>query len=138
MLLRHLNDALGFYHQALDLLPPNAVDDLAVAHSMLGSIYGDAGDLDRAMMHYREAIRYDELGGNLYESGKHRFNVALGLANAGRFDDALAYARAALRNYETYGDRAAADIQDTQGLIAKIERAMRGRWGKDCQVGGLA
>jgi hypothetical protein len=31
-----------------------------------------------------------------------------------------------LRNYATYGDRAAAEIQQTQGLIERIERAMRG------------
>ena len=40
-LLRHLNDAAGAYHQALGLLPDNAVDELAVTHHALGMIYGD-------------------------------------------------------------------------------------------------
>jgi tetratricopeptide (TPR) repeat protein len=59
-LLKHLNDAVGYYQQALDLLPPNAVDDLAVTHNQLGNIYYDAGDLDRALPHYRESIRHEE------------------------------------------------------------------------------
>jgi hypothetical protein len=38
--------------------------------------------------------------------------------------DALLYARAALRNFESYGGRAK-DMEDrTKGLIAKIEKAI--------------
>ncbi|MGA9351399.1 MAG: tetratricopeptide repeat protein [Anaerolineae bacterium] len=123
-LLRHLNDAAQFYHQALDLLPPNAVNDLATAHSALGAIYGEAGDFDRALSHYREAIRYSEAAGNVYAAANTRFNVALALAQAGRLADAREYAYAALRNFQTYGDRAAAEIQRTQELIGLIEQAM--------------
>jgi len=123
-LLRHLNDAVGFYHQALDLLPPDAVDDLAVAHNALGAIYQNAGDFDRALSHWREAIRYWEAAGSLYHAATARRNVALALAQAGRLADAREYAHAALRNFETYGDRAADKIEKTQGLIAAIERDM--------------
>jgi hypothetical protein len=38
----------------------------------------------------------------------------------------VAYAQAARRNYATHGDRAAAEIQRTQGLIEEIEQKMRG------------
>ena len=65
----------------------------------------------------------------LYEVKRYsetRFNVALALANAGRLTDTLLYARAALRNFATYGDRAAAEFQRTQGLIEQIEQPMRG------------
>ena len=122
--LQHLNTAARSYHQALDLLPPNAVNDLAVAHNQLGVIYGNAGDLDRALSHYRESIRYKEAAGNIYGAALTRFNVAIALANAGRLVDARLYAQAALRNYATYGERAAADVQETQGLIEEIEQAM--------------
>jgi tetratricopeptide (TPR) repeat protein len=121
-LTNHLNAAAQFYHQALDLTPPNAVDDLAVVHNQLGNIYQDAGDLDRALTHYRESIRYKEGAGNLYGAALTRFNVALALRNAGRLDDALEYAQAALRNYSTFGDRAAEETQKTQRLIAAIEQ----------------
>ena len=124
-LVRLLNQAAGYYHQALDLLPPNAVNELAAVNNALGVIYGDAGDLDRALQHYREAIRYHEGAGNLYAAAQTRFNVAFGLANADHLDDALLYARAALRNFETFGDRAADNFAETQRLIAWIEQAMR-------------
>jgi tetratricopeptide (TPR) repeat protein len=125
-LLRHLDDAMQFYLQALALLPPNAVDDLAVTHNNLGEVYRNAGDLDRALPHYREAIRYHEGAGNLYRAAETRRNVAVALAQAGRLADAREYALAALRNYETYGDRAAEMIERTKGLIAEIEGEMKG------------
>jgi tetratricopeptide (TPR) repeat protein len=111
--------------QALELFPPNAVDRLAVTHNQLGIIYKNAGDLERALPHYREAIRYDELTGDLYGAAQDRFNVALALAQAGRLADAREYALAALRNYETFGDRAAEKIQETRGLVARIEEDMK-------------
>jgi len=103
-------------------LPENAVTDLAGVHNQLGNIYGDASDLDCALPHFREAIRYREAQDNLYEAARARRNVAAHLARVGRFGDALAYANAALRNYQTFGERAATDIQRTQQLIAYIEQ----------------
>ena len=120
-----LNSAADFYHQALDLLPPNAVDDLAVAHAVLGNIYGDAGNLDTSLHHARESIRYYEQSGDVYWAASIRHNVAITLANAGHFEDALDYAQAALCNFSTFGDRAADMIQKTQQLIAQIEQARR-------------
>jgi tetratricopeptide (TPR) repeat protein len=125
-LLNHLNAAAGYYNQGLALLPPDAVDALAVTHNQLGLIYKDAGDLERALYHYNQDIHYDEMAGNLYGAGQTRFNIALALQGVGRFVDALLYARAALRNFEPYGQGAAEDIQDTQRLIAQIEQAQRG------------
>ena len=101
------------------------MNDLATVHNALGAIYADAGDLDRALLHYREAIRYFEAVDSLYKAAGVRFNVALALAQAGRVVDAREYAHAALRNFQTYGDRAAAEIQRTQGLIGLIEQEQR-------------
>ena len=124
-LLRHLKDAVRFYHQALDLLPEDDVDGLATAHNALGATYGVVGDLDRALPHYNVAIQYQEKQGNLYRAGQTRYNVALALVGAGRFADARDYALAALRNFESYRDRAAADIEDTKRLLERIEEAMK-------------
>ncbi len=121
---RHLNNAAAFYLQALDLTSPDAVDSLAVVHNALGGIYYIAGDLDRALWHAREAIRYLEAAGDLYHAAVTRSNFALALARAGRFQDALDYVHAALRNFETYGERAAEDIEKTRRLIGDIEEAM--------------
>jgi tetratricopeptide (TPR) repeat protein len=122
-LAAQLNEAAEQYHRALDLLPPNAVDDLAVAHNQLGLIYRDAGDLARSLRHYRESIRYDEQAGNVYGAAQDRYNVALVFMDARRWQDALDYARAALRGFQTFGARAAQGIQDTRRLIAHIEQA---------------
>lgn len=125
-LLRYLNAAARFYKEALNLTPVDAGDDLAVGHEALGNVYGDAGDLERAMTHYRQAIRYREAAGDLYSAAQARFSVAVFLARAGRFADALEYAKAALRNYEAFGERAAEEIQKTRELIAKIEQELKG------------
>lgn len=122
-ILQHLNKAVRLYHEALDLLPRDAVNDLAVAHNQLGIIYRDVGDLDRAVQHYRESIHYEEMQGNLYGAAQTRFNVARGFLYAGRREDALEYAQSALRGYETYGERAAAEIEETRQLIAAIREA---------------
>ena len=120
-LLRHLNEAVDFYNQSLELVPPDAVDQLAVIHNSLGATYGNAGDVDRALPHYRDAIRYEEQQGNIYDASGTRFNVAIALLQSGRPRDALEYARSALRGFESYGESAAEDIRDTRQLIEDIE-----------------
>jgi tetratricopeptide (TPR) repeat protein len=124
-LLSHINDALQYHNKAFEMTPSNAVNDLAVIHNQLGGIYYDAGDLDRALSHSRDSIRYKEMAGNLYSAAGTRYNVALILKQSGRFDDALDYANAALRNFETYGEGAAEMIQKTRNLIAQIEKALQ-------------
>lgn len=122
-LLRYLNKALSLYQEALDLLPKNAVNDLAVVHNQLGSIFGSAGELDRAVHHFREAIHYEETQGNFYGAARTRLNVGITLARAGRRADALEYAEAALRGFEPYGVGAAEMIEKTHRLIAMIRGA---------------
>ncbi|MFN8484637.1 MAG: CHAT domain-containing protein [Anaerolineae bacterium] len=119
----HFNAALRSYLDALAMFPADDVADLAVTHHQIGIIYGDAGDLDQALPHYRESIRYKESMGDLYLAGTTRYNVALALAQDGRLGDALLYAQAALRNFEPYGAGAADMAQKTQELIALIEEA---------------
>jgi len=61
----------------------------------------------------------------VYHAAVARYNVALNLARAGRLPDAWEYAQAALRNYETYGQGAAEEVQETRELIDAIEKAMK-------------
>ena len=119
-LLRHLAEAVPFYQEALDLLPADAVNELAVAHNQLGSIYGTAGDLDHAVQHFRESIHLKEQADDLYGAAQSRFNLAIALFTASRRADALEYAEAALRGFESYGERAGDRIEMTRGLIAEI------------------
>jgi tetratricopeptide (TPR) repeat protein len=124
-LTKHLQSALDLCNQALELIPENAITDLATVHNELGNIYGAAGDLDRALAHYRESIGYRESTGNLYDAALTQYNIALALAQGGRFPDAKEYALAAVRNYETYGEGAKDDVLKTRKLIDYIDNAMK-------------
>jgi tetratricopeptide (TPR) repeat protein len=122
-LLRHLNDAINFYQEGLKLIPDTAPAHRAVACSQLGSLYGDAGEIEIALRYYRQGIRYLESSGDIYAAAQSRFNVSVDLLKEGRVPDALAFAEAALHNFKTYGDRAADKIEKTQNLIALIRDA---------------
>ncbi len=95
---------------------------LAVTHSHLGMIYTEVGDVNSALTHFHELIRYAEGAGDLYTAARTRDNVAVAFTRSGRFTDALEYVRAALRTFETYGDGAVQDVEYTKQLIAGIEQ----------------
>jgi len=118
--LRHLKEALKFCHEALELKPADAVNELATTQGQLGSIYRDAGDLDLSVQHFREAIQLFEQAGNSYLAAQARLEVAITLLNADRRADALEYAEAALWGFESYGERATEMIEKTRRLIAAI------------------
>jgi len=122
---KHLNAAVDYYQQALALLPPDAVNDLAMTYRNLGNIYADTGDIENSLKNSNQSIQYSETEGNLYQAGETRFNVAITLANNGRLTDALLYARAALRNFESYGGRAKDMEDEAKGLIGEIEEMMK-------------
>jgi tetratricopeptide (TPR) repeat protein len=122
-LRRHLRDALQRYGEALEMTPPDAVRQLAATHGSLGNIYDDAGDVERALHHYREAIRLNEASSDLYAAARTRFNFALVLAKADRIADARQYADAALRGFQTHGSGAADDVQQALDLISDLAKA---------------
>ena len=128
--LRFINDAAHHYQQALQLFPPTAIVERGITHNQLGDIFRRAGDIDRALQHYQQSIRYSEQAGDIFGAGQTRFNVAVALFQAERFDDARAYAEAALANFQTFGDRAAEDIQKTEQLLADIDKAEAEQRGK--------
>jgi tetratricopeptide (TPR) repeat protein len=117
---QHLEDAVRSYEEALRLLPSDAIGELAVAHNQLGVFYDTLGEFACALSHYREAIRYFEHQGDLYNAARTRSNVAIALHSEARYRDALLYARAALSNYQSYGARTADESQQARDLIAKI------------------
>ena len=75
------------------------------------------------MSHLRQALQLFEEAGDLYGAAAARFNVALAFSDAGRRADALEYAEAALRGFESYGERAVEEIEKTRGLIAEVRGA---------------
>jgi tetratricopeptide (TPR) repeat protein len=122
VLLEHLNTALGHYQQALDLFPADDHEHRAAAENQLGVIYGRAGDSGQALRHYQQSIQHKEIRGDIYGAGSTRYNIALLLDGAGRAGDALAYARAALANYQQAGLGATSDADNARQLIARLEQ----------------
>jgi tetratricopeptide (TPR) repeat protein len=128
-LLPLLNQAHRYYLQALELIPPDAVSDLAMAHNQLGDVYNDACEFGLALLHLEKSIRYKEASDDFYGAAGTRYNAALVLIRPRRFAEARQYAEAALRTYQQYGDLAADKIQQTQALIQDIDRALYARGG---------
>jgi tetratricopeptide (TPR) repeat protein len=122
--LRHLSQAQQYYEKALEMFPANAVRELATAHSLLGNIYGDAGQIDTALRHYRESIRYSEAMQDRFGAGQARFNAALALARAGRFADARDWAQSALRDFQAC-QNADERVVGTLNLLELIESRLR-------------
>ena len=87
-------------------------------------------DLDRAEHWYRpdSLRRLDPSGrksaGKLHDAAETRFNVAFDLAHAGRLQDALGYARSALRGFEARAPAAAPDFEQTRQLMEQIQTTM--------------
>jgi hypothetical protein len=128
-LLAHLKAAIAACHEALELTPEDAVNARAATHHHLGSTYGEAGDIDRALPHFRESIRLNEESGNTHVAAQTRHNVAVTLARSGRLVDARDYALAALNDFATFGDAAADEVQQTQELIKEIDEDIAGTKG---------
>jgi tetratricopeptide (TPR) repeat protein len=122
-LLQNLNTAIDYLQNAIRLIPPTAVDDLAATHGALASIFHDAGDTDRSISEFHKSAQLDEQQGNVYRAGATRLNIAVILANNGRLSDALLYAKSALRDFESYQGRAKEMEDETKRVIEWIEEA---------------
>ena len=127
--LLYLKIALQQYHKALNLLPLNAVEDLAVVHFNLGIIYDQLRDYDTAVKHFYDAIRKYEQAGDFFEAARSRLLIGYALLDADRLEDALEYARSAQRNFETLRDPDQDRIESARTLIVAIEQTLKARRG---------
>ena len=122
--LGHLSQAEQYYRQALEMLPADAVAELAAAHNQLGVVCADAGQTAPALRHYRESIRYCEGMHDRFGAAQSRFNAALTLAGAGHLADASDWAQSALRDYQACGN-ADQEVAGTLTLLEEIESRLR-------------
>src|SRR5262249_31094392 len=83
--LSHLATAERSYLGALGMFPANAVRERDAVHNQLGNIYRDAGQVDTALHHFRESVRYCEARQDRFGAGQTRENAALALIDASRF-----------------------------------------------------
>ena len=85
------------------------------------------GDIDRALPHYREAIRCDELHGNTFGAAQTRFNLAIALRDVDRLGEARKFARAAQQDLQSLGPSAAGLLERCNKLIANIEERLKAK-----------
>lgn len=134
-LQHHAQAAEAHYLEALRQCPKDALTYLAPIHNQLGNLYQEVGQFDSAREHYELTAQYDEKAGNRFGAGQTRFNMAVMYAQAAQREKqppqrrasllrARAYAEAALRDYQQYQGRAAADEADTQRLLDRINQAL--------------
>jgi tetratricopeptide (TPR) repeat protein len=133
--VKHSQAAGDHYHQALVLCPPTALTELGPIHNELGSLYDALGQTEAAREHYEKATQYFEQTRDRYHAGAVHYNIALMyLQAAGRdatpsrqrdlLHRAQAYAKAALRDFQHYQNRAAHQEADTQQLLTRITQAL--------------
>ena len=115
------------------LCPKDALTDLAPMHLQLGNLYQEVGRLDSAREHYEQSAQYEGRAGHYFGAGRTRFNMAVMYARASEREDQLsqqrasllrarAYAEAALRDFQQYQGRAAADEANAQRLLDAINQ----------------
>lgn len=100
-----LGRALELYQEALRMIPPDARPDIAIIQHQLALIYTATGELDVALLHFREALRCSEALGDMYMAAPTRLNIAVVLGRADRLQDAREYAHAALDGFLRLGNK---------------------------------
>jgi tetratricopeptide (TPR) repeat protein len=118
-----LKDSEGYFQRALKIIPPDAFEHLAKTHRLIGNVLGDSGFIEESIRHLSQGIQYYEMISDGFGAGQARITIAIALARVNRLSDALQYAYAALRNFESYSHQLArTNIVTTKDLIAMIER----------------
>jgi tetratricopeptide (TPR) repeat protein len=134
-LVLHAQAAEARYLEGLRLCPKDALTELGRQYNVLGSLYADVGQLDKAREHFEQATQYFEKTGNHFSAGLTRFNMALMYTQAAEREKqpsqqrailhrARAYAEAALRDFQQYQGRAAAEEAKAQSLLDFINQAL--------------
>jgi tetratricopeptide (TPR) repeat protein len=124
-LRRHLSTARQYYQLALEHDLPADWGRLASHNQQLGHVSYSLGDIDRALPHYRESIRCDELQGNVFGAAQTRFNLAIALRDVDRLGEARKFARAAQRDLQALGAAAAGMNERCDKLVVNIEEKLR-------------
>lgn len=130
---RHAEAAEASYLEALRLCPADGVEDVSLVHNNLGNLYLTIGNPTRARDHYELKAQLDERAGNRHGAGQARFNLALVYGEMAEtiehsrqlhLERARLYAEAALRDFASYGGRAAQDESDTRHLIERFDKQL--------------
>ena len=122
-LIRHLTDSRQYFERAIENAPAYDHESLAQYNLLYGHVSYSLGDIDRALPHYREAIRHDQLLGDTLGVAKTRFNLAIALRDLGRLGEARKYATAAFDDIKSVEDPMSDHLLDrARRLVDNIEQ----------------
>lgn len=90
---------------------------IAKCNNLLGTVYGDLGDLKKAKGYFEECLNFLEKEQDKVLSGKVEINLGIINNIQGNFDLALSYYRRALLNFEKISDnKRIAEIRHNMGM----------------------
>ncbi len=96
----------------------NDIKGIAKCENLLGTIYGDLGDIKNAVANFEVALGKSVDENNFTVIGKIEINLGIVNNIKGLFDEALVYFKRALFNYEKAGDKLRiAEIHQNIGMV---------------------
>ena len=96
----------------------NDVKGIARCENLLGTIYGDYGDVQKAIENFESALGKSNDRRNYSDKGKIEINLGIVNTIKGLYDEALVYFKRALINYEKIGDKKRiAEIHQNIGMV---------------------
>lgn len=113
------HNSFNYIRQARSLFESvNDVKGIAKCENLLGTIYGDLGDVKNAVENFETALGKSIDENNYTVKGKIEINLGIVNNIKGLFDDALVYFKRALFNYEKVGDKIRiAEIHHNIGMV---------------------
>ncbi len=96
----------------------NDAKGIAKCENLLGTIYGDLGDVKNAIENFELALGKSQNDVNYTEKAKIEINLGIVNNIKGLYDEALTYFKRALINYEKVGDKKRiAEIHQNIGMV---------------------
>ncbi len=124
-LKNHLTHGLRSYEMAIEHTRNDDPRRLSELWLYYGHVHYSMGQIERAIPHYRQSIRYDVENGDACSAARTRFNIAIALRDLGRLGEARRYATQAYNESLELGGLAPENIVErSRRLIQLIERAL--------------
>jgi len=125
-LIRHLTDARRYFEQAIEHDDPKDYGRLAHHHLQFAHVSYSLGDIERAVPHYCDAIRFNQMRGEPLDAARIRFNLAIALRDVGRLGEARKYAAAAFGELRGFHGPVSEGLLDrSRRLVMHIEQKLQ-------------
>ena len=119
--------SFNYLGKAEQLCPAeNDVKGNAECENLMGTIFGDKGELQKAVEHFENALAFLEDNPDNVLKGKIEINLGIINNIQGKYDSALSYFRRALLNFEKADDiRRVAEVRQDMGMVYTQKKEFR-------------